>query len=214
MTTRRKIAEQIQRIIARYKGDRENIEPILDPREAYEWINQSVNRVLAVETKQSFREGSIEIPTASIIKYTNQTVTSSSGTAYVDLPVFPIRLPLDMGVWEITNTGDPLNPFIPVPMEFAQLIQGTVVAGLEQKKGYYVESGKRVRFLTDVTSDSISGVDIRILVSDISTLADTDPLPLNADYEALVIQDVLQRFGLGQVGLTELQAQLNNGNTD
>jgi hypothetical protein len=213
MTTKTKIAEQVQRLYSRFKGERENTKPIFDKRELYELINQSINRIVSAKSLEGFKEGNVDIPQSSLILYTGQTVVSDSGTSYVDLPVYPIRLPLEIGIYEITPAGDPLNPFIPLPRETAQLMQGSIVSALEQKVGFYLEAGKRVRFTTNIFSTN-GTVDIRLLVSDISTLAVDDPLPLNADYEVLVIQDVLQVVGMGQVSLTELQSQLNNKNAD
>lgn len=213
MTTKKIIAEQIQRLYSRFKGERENTKPVFDIRELYLIIDQAINRIVSVESLKSFREGSIDIPATSLISYSAQSVVVDGDTSYVDLPIFPIRLPLEMGIYEITGTGDPLNPFIPLPRETAQLMGGTLISALEQKVGYYLESGRRVRFTTNI-SGTYPTVDMRLLVSDMSSLSTTDPLPLNADYEILVIQDVLQTIGMGKVALTELQAQINNGNTD
>lgn len=223
MTTKGKISEQIQRLYSRFKGERENATPVFDKRELYELINQSINKALSVQTLNSFKEGNIEVPSCNIILYKGITVNSDH-TSYASLPVFPIKLPMEMGVWEVTQANNPLNPFIPVPMEYAQLIQGTIVSALEQKVGYYVEAGSvtsglsttpiaRVRFLTDISA-TYPTVDMRLLVSDISTLDAADYLPLSADLEAVVIADVLSLIGVGQVSLAELQSQINNGTTD
>lgn len=210
MTTKGKIAEQVQRIYARFKGERENTKPIFDLRELYEIINQAINRRVVVETKQGFSEGDISVPPCSVIEYT--LMPTQDGTqSYVDLPVYPVRLPLDIGVYLVFDENDRMNPFIPLPNQIFSLMSGTLISALEQKTGYFLEHGKRLRFTTDKSGGNITA---QILVSDLSALAVTDPLPISADHEILVIQDVLQVIGGGQVALSELEAQLRNQNID
>ena len=213
MTTKNKLAEQIQRIYSRFKGERENTKPIYDIRELYEIINQAINRRVVVETKQGFKEGDISVPPSSIIEYTltpNQDAGQTS-QSYIDLAVYPVRLPLDMGVWKIFREGERFDVFIPLPTQIVDLMQGTIISALEQKTGYFLEQGKRIRFTKD---ESGGNVIVQVLVSDLSALAASDPLPISADHEIMIIQDVLQTLGMGQIALAELQSQINNANTD
>lgn len=217
MITKNKIAEQIQRLYSRFKAERENTKPVFDLRELYLLIDQSINSVVSLKTMESFSEGRIDIPASSVILYEGEAVVSDGDTSYVDLPIYPIRLPLEMGIWEITPADDPFNVFVPLPRETASLMGGTIIGALEQLTGFYLEAKNRVRFTKDITqvaNGGVASVDIRLLVSDLSALAVTDTLPLNANYEILVIQDVLQTIGYGRIAQNELQAQLANDNTD
>ncbi len=197
-TTKAKITEQVQRIYARYV-DRENISVLAYKEEVMLLVEQSINAVLQASTVPSRRVGRAEIPQSSLIKYT-VAVSSNQAT----LPAFPITLDHDMGVWEIVDPTDPLTLFVPVPMQLAKVMQGTIIEGLQGQIGFY-RYGPTVHFLSTAPAE----VDIYLLVSDLSQLGDNDPLPLSAGYEMEVILQVLQALGAGAFARQEL-GSINN----
>jgi hypothetical protein len=197
-TTKRKISEQVQRIYARYV-DRENIEPVLYKEEVMLLVEQSINTVLQADTMAGKRINRCDVPQSSLVKY---SITVTDGVA--TLPAFPLNLEYDMGVWEIVDPTSPLVLYIPVPMQMAKIMQGTVVSALEQQIGFY-RYGDKIHFL----STPASPLDLYLLVSDLSQLQDNDPLPLAADQEYKVIVNVLQALGLGQIAANELRS-INN----
>jgi len=217
-TTKKKLAEGIQRIYARY-ADKENIDRSLDAREVKILIEQAMNKILKAQTFERFRDGYIDIPRCNLIKYSSQNVTAdaSNNRSYVDLPALPISLPMDMGVWQINATTTPHAAYIPIAAQDWQVMgvgytSGTQTDGinssyLEQQTGYYVE-GKRVYFTSDISA--VSTVDIHLLVSDISQSGDNDILPLSPEYESDVIQEVLRMIGMGQISQAEIAANENS----
>tara|TARA_Y100001937_G_scaffold49027_2_gene68342 strand:- start:9971 stop:10666 length:696 start_codon:yes stop_codon:yes gene_type:complete len=228
-TTKKKIAEQIQRNYARYL-DKENIvgtKESLDSRELHLMIEQSINKILKVQTFERFREGYVDIPRCNIIKYANQTVTSDSNNsrATVALPAIPLSLPMDMGVWSITKNNDITTTYIPIPsqdfhvMDIAFSSLNTQSSGLnasylEQQVGYYVQ-GKSIHFTKDITQSalgSVTAVDLYLLVSDMSKFTDTEILPVNPEVEAEVIDDVFARINNGRISQLELNTKHENDN--
>lgn len=217
-TTKKKLAEIVQRIYARY-ADKENIDRSLDAREVKLLIEQAMNKILKAQTFERFRDGYIDIPRCNLIKYTSQSVTAdaSNNRAYVDLPAIPISLPMDMGVWQINPTTAPHSAYIPIAAQDWAVMgvgytDGTQSDGinssyLEQQTGYYVE-GKRIYFTKDISA--VSTVDIQLLVSDISQSGDNDILPLSPEYESDVIQEVLRLIGMGQISQAEIAANENS----
>jgi hypothetical protein len=217
-TSKKKLAEEIQRIYARY-ADKENIDRSLDSREVKLMIEQAMNKVLKAQTFERFRDGYVDIPRCNLIKYSGITISAdaSNNRSYAELPALPISLPMDMGVWQINATGSPHVAYIPISAQDWAVMgvgytNGTQSDGLnasylEQQTGYYVE-GKRIYFTKDISSQST--VDIQLLVSDLSQLTDNDVLPLSPEYEADVIQAVLQMIGLGQISQPEKVANENS----
>jgi len=214
MTTISKISEQVQRLISRFV-DRENSKPLADKREVKLFIEQSINELLAAEFKYARSYGEIQVPNCMMITYTSQTVVqdSDNSRAYVDLPAIPINLPKNMGVWSVTKTNSPLSPYIPIPMDFLEVMGTTNVSYIEQQIGYYVY-GKRIYFNKDITlaaNGFVSEVDIKLLVSDFSEFTDTELLPINADLEGRVIELTMQKMGLGRITAEQINQELLNG---
>lgn len=217
-TSKKKLAEEIQRIYARY-ADKENIDRSLDAREVKVMIEQAMNKILKAQTFERFRDGYIDVPRCNLINYTSIAITAdaSNNRSYADLPAIPMSLPMDMGVWQITATGNPHAAYIPISAQDWAVMgvsyaNGSQTGGinssyLEQQVGYYVE-GKRVYFTSDISD--LSTVDIQLLVSDLSQLGDNDILPLSPEYEVDVIQAVLQMIGLGQISQPEKVANENS----
>lgn len=197
-TNKRKIAEQVQRIYARYV-DRENIDPVVYRKEIEELVQQSIAEVLQSQTFQSRRINRVDIPQSSIIKYSVPTANNKA-----TLPAFPIDLERDMGVWEIVDPSSPLTPYIPLSNQTAKVMQGTVVESLQGAVGYY-RYGSEINFLKQPANP----VDVYLIVPDFSTLSDTDPLPLSAAYERTVIMKCLESLGIGAFAQNELKS-VNN----
>lgn len=211
MTTKAKIAEQVQRIRSRYV-DRENIDPVLYRAESMAAVEQAINKVLHVETLSANKYGNSQIPNSSLIKY---TVAVASNVA--TLPAFPLNLINGMGVWEINNPSDSLVAFIPIPSYMAKMYGDTIASGLENQVGYF-QYGDQVEFIGTVADGNYT---FWLLTSDFSQIGENDPLPLSSSYELDVINIALQTFGIGQVAQSELGSlnnledlQLSNGNQD
>lgn len=225
-TTKKKLAELIQRIYARY-SDKENINRSLDIREVKILIEQAMNKVLKAQTFERFTDGYIDIPRCNLVKYQlNAQSESSKNRAYVDLPTLPISLPMDMGVWQVNLGSTPWSPYIPISSQDWQVMgveyTGNTQTGgintsyLEQQTGYYVQ-GRRIYFTNNITGIAELGqgdagiqvatlVEVYLLVSDLSQLGDNDILPLSPEYESDVIQEVLRMIGIGQVSQAEIAA--------
>jgi hypothetical protein len=159
---------------------------------------------------ESFKAGLIDVPKCNLVEYTC-AVTSQSGNsrAYITLPVIPINLPMDMGIWSIAATNAAMTPYIPIPAQDVIVFQGTNLSALEQQVGYYMQ-GKRVYFTKDITTvgnGSITSVIVNLLASDFSTQGENDLLLISPEVENSIIEDVLGILGLGKIAQAELQTQ-------
>jgi hypothetical protein len=208
-TTKNILSEQIQRIYSRFI-DKDNIKSVIDEREIKLLVNQSINKVLKLQVAESFKAGMIDVPKCNIVEYTCAVTSQPANTrAFITLPVIPINLPMDMGIWTISASNAAMTPYIPIPSQDVIVFQGTNLSALEQQVGYYMQ-GKKVYFTKDITTvanGSISSVLVNLLVSDFSTQGDNDLLLISPEVENSIIEDVLGILGLGKVAQAELQTQ-------
>ena len=201
ITTRKKISEEIQLLYSQFlekNGFNDNI----DTRLIDILVNQSINKYIKIQVINNFNAGEIEIPSVNMLEYT-LTVTSNKCT----LPVWPVTLKYDMGVWTVASTAAPYVYFIPVPNIFQQTYSGTVAEYLENQTGYYVK-GDKINFTKSVTGSVI----VTLLVSDYATTGETDSLPLSPELHSEIINDVLANLEKSRFASQELQNKDNNAN--
>jgi hypothetical protein len=209
MATKSTISEQCQRIYARFL-DKDNPSDVIDIREVMLLVSQAINKILKLEVAESFKAGLVDVPKCSLIQYTaSVTADAPNNRSFITLPVIPLTLPLDMGIWSISASNAAMTPYIPIPAQDVLVFQGANLSYLEGQTGYYVQ-GKKVFFTKDLTlagNGSISSVIINILASDFSQFADNDMLPISPEVESAVITEVLNIISGGRVSQAELASQ-------
>lgn len=209
MATKSTISEQCQRIYARFL-DKDNPSDTISIPEVSLLVSQSINKILKLEVAESFKAGLVDIPKCSLIQYTaSVTADAPNNRSSITLPVIPLTLPLDMGIWSISASGAAMTPYIPIPAQDVLVFQGANLKYLEGQIGYYVQ-GKKVFFTKDLTlagNGSISSVIINILASDFSQFGDNDMLPISPEVESAVITEVLNIISGGRVSQAELASQ-------
>ena len=208
MITIAKLSEQISRIYARYI-DKENPNTIVDKREIKLLVVDAIHTILGAKLAAQSAKGFVDIPEALIATYTNISVDNASSVYTCTLPAQPIAASGDMGIYEIFS--DELNPFIPIPKQILKVSQGTDLAVLESKVGYFRSANNKIRFTADPT---VSTVTMRLIINDISKYSDTDILPLPADYNLQVIELVLKTLGLGVGAIQEFNVEQAQENAD
>ena len=206
------LSEQIQRIYARFL-DKDNPSDVISIPEVMLLVSQAINKILKLEVAESFKAGLVDVPKCSLIQYTaSVTADAPNNRSYITLPVIPLTLPLDMGIWSISASSAAMTPYIPIPAQDVLVFQGANLSYLEGQIGYYVQ-GKKVYFTKDITlagNGSISSVVINILATDFSQFTDTDMLPISPEVESAVITEVLNIISGGRVSQAELASQQGN----
>lgn len=209
MTTKNILAEQIQRLYARFL-DKDNPSDVIDLREVKLLINQSINKVLKLQVADSFKAGMVDVPKCNLIEYTC-AVTAETGNnrSYITLPAIPLTLPMDMGIWSIAAATGAMTPYIPIPAQDVLVFQGANLSYLEGKIGYYLQ-GKKVYFTKNITltaNGSVTSVVVNLLVSDFGVITDTELLPISPEVESAIIDDVLQIISNGRASQAELASK-------
>jgi hypothetical protein len=187
MTTKFKIAEQIQRLLA---GN-----PIIQARvqknDVKLLIEQVANQLLKTEYFQvNMADGDTVPPNCMIYTYESVPVVTYKGKSKCTLPSMPINLPKNMGVFHISKTDAIDEPFIPIPSGLYGIVKPQVLLGeLSGLIGYEV-FGKDVVFTTNLPGQNVNNVFIRLVGVDLNTVTDYETLPISSDMEAQIVQTV------------------------
>jgi hypothetical protein len=186
MTTKKKIAEQIQRLIA---GN-----PVISARihinDVMLAVEQVANQVLKADYfSVSTPEGDTIPNNCMVYTYDNVPVTTYKTTfSKATLPSIPINLPRNMGVLHVSKTDAIDEPFIPIPTSMYGIIKPQDLLGeLSGFIGYEV-IGKDIVFTENLPGQNVNSVYIRLVGVDMASLSIYDILPLSSDMEAMVVQ--------------------------
>ncbi len=163
---------------------------------------QVINSLLRTEYLQVNTAMGEKIPNGSVLGlYENISVTSYNSKSKATLPIKPLALSRNMGVWAIypkytTNGNYDLDKeFIPLQMGQGALLKSQpLINDLMGQVGYEV-FGNEVIFTKDLKSmyrDVV--VAMRLVIMDISLYGDYDPLPLPANFEWEVISQVYKMY--------------------
>ena len=197
MTTIGKITEQIYRI---YSGGNPSDDSEITKREIKSLVSQSINKLLKSEYLGVNRKDGDYFPPHSMISTYSVGSISTYETvkARAKLPVVPISLPRDMGVWSVSTSGDADQQYIPLQSgQYTLLSSQDVLQHLDNQVGYYVD-GQYLIFTKDITQSpySVSTLKVRLLTIDATTLDDYDIVQIAADMEDAIVKDVLQFLGV------------------
>lgn len=199
MTTRVKISEQIQLAYSRFL-DKNKILTIIDKREIDLLLEQAINKHFRLTIEYNIKVGSTDIPQAAMLNYT----IAASGNKVV-LPVIPMSLANDMGLYTVALTASPLDFFIPIPNQFIHVYKDPRSELIEGQGGYY-RVGNEVRFLGTVTGN----VNVTVIASDFSTFSNTDMLPILPETELDIINEILSVL----MSSRQAQQELTSNNID
>jgi len=163
---------------------------------------QVINAMLKTEYFSVNLNGGEVIPNGSILgMYENIEVQSSNGKSQATLPIKPLKLPRNMGVWAIypkytTDSNYEYDKeFIPLQMGQAGLLKSQpLINNLLGQVGYEV-FGDKVYFTQDIKQLFPNVVlAMRLAVMDISQYGDFDPLPITPEMEWDVIKEVVKMY--------------------
>lgn len=192
VTTKFRIAEQALRII---NGGDPSAASEATIQELIIAAGQIANTQIKAEYFQINGKVGEKIPNGSVLgHYEGIAVSEYNGLSTCLLPIKPIKLLRNMGVWAIRPSNDPTNEFIPLQLSQFNLIQSQpMINELLNQVGYEVR-GMRVVFTKDISAD-ISAVDMDLVVMDMNEYSDYDPLPLLPEQEWPIVQELVKMFG-------------------
>lgn len=157
---------------------------------------QVINQLLKTEYFSANLQLGETIPNTSVIaKYENIPVTQIGNKSKAVLPVKPLMLPRNMGVWSVYLPDEPDKEFIPLQMGQSSLLRSQLMINdLLGQVGYEVR-GLDVYFTKDITKGGqTTEVNIELVIMDISQYGDYDVLPVAPEMEWQVVQEVYKLY--------------------
>jgi len=114
-------------------------------------------------------------------------------TATFELPAYPMLLPEGIGVYEVYPTGRPHLSLNYIPSgQLKFWLTNRYMSSLHRK--LYTVIGNKVAIYDDYVGIGYNQVDVQLVVSDISSAGENEPLPISADLREKIVASVLQRF--------------------
>lgn len=195
MSTKKLISEQVAlRLYGRF--------PIsTDPTQEEDiWaaLEQKINAKFKMEQFNVTMPSGDTLPNNLCLSYyegaTAVTVTSNgNGTSKCTLPIMPIALPRNMGVYEITDANNVVS-FIPIFAGQRMLLKSQpLINDLLGQVGFETR-GRRIDFTKDLPLLGLTSVNMALVVMDVSSYSITDMLPLPSDMTEGIVNELVAQF--------------------
>lgn len=196
------IAEQV--LFRYYGGYIDTSGPIKRP-DVYKALEQKINSLFKLRHFDvTLPSGETTPDNLMIGVYENIAVTSlNNGKSKSTLPVIPISLPKNVGIYQIYNPEFPDFPFIPLLKGQRGLLRTDSLLNDVLGQITYEPQNNTVTFSKDLLLIDCPVVTMELCVMDMSLYSETDPLPIPADFEQTIIDELMQEFMpiLPEVGL-------------
>lgn len=159
---------------------------------------QVINQMLKADYLNTNMPMGELIPNGAVLGlYENiQVVQDGTGRSKAYLPIKPLKLPRDMGVWSVYPSGQPQNEFIPIQMGQHNMLRSQpMISDLLGQVGRET-LGNVVRFTQDLTNGggTTATVDMRLAVMDVSLYGDYDMLPVPPEWEWDILREVYKMY--------------------
>jgi hypothetical protein len=159
-------------------------------------IGQVANSLLKTEYLTVNQQLGETIPNGTVLGlYENITVTKWKGKAVATLPIKPIKLRRNMGIFSVFLSDRPDVEFIPLQMGQAFLMRGQKLLNDLSGQTGYENFGDQIIFHKDITDyPNTVTVSMRLAIMDISQYGDYEPLPILPEMEWEIKQQVFAFF--------------------
>lgn len=178
MTTLYQISEEILKLLS---GGNIQVAKNITWGEVKLSVCEVMNQMLKVEHLSVNEKMQEKIPNGTVIGlYEGVSVSSTTnGRSKATLPVKPVKLPRNMGVWSVYMSDDPENEFIPVQMGQMNISKSNpLLSSLFGQVGYE-NRGMDLYFNKDLTLlYPNKTVTCELAILDASKYGDYDPLPI------------------------------------
>lgn len=197
-TTKYKIAEQILLML---KGGNIKASTTVEIEDIVESVGQYINAHFKQEHLTVNLPSGETIPEGVAISvYDNLIPVKYKDVSKITLPVTPVALPRNMGVYHVSKNDDINDGFIPLQTGQLALIRGEkLISDILGQVGYEVV-GNDVIFNKDLTVDPNIRIYTRLVIFDINSYDDYTALPLPADMEAGIVQECFKFFSMQMPG--------------
>lgn len=187
------IAEQV--LMRLYGGMPDTNNPV-QPEDVYKALEQKINSLFRLRHLDTTLPSGETLPDAAMIAtYEGNTVTAmSNGKSYALLPVTPISLPKNLGIFLVYDPKNPDNPFIPVQRGQGALLKVDSLLNDLIGNISYEPINNKIIFSKDLTKYGITTVTMELGVFDMSRYTITDALPIPANEEERLVNELFAQF--------------------
>ena len=207
--TKKQLAEQALRII---QGGSVRDDAEIDIREIMMNIEQERDKLIKVELFQSISMGEYNINGSFISTYVSSILDDTDkDLKYSDIPVTPISLPNDLGMFQVSFEKDQFNTFIRIPNGATGLYNNLNSSRLLGRIGYFVEnstystceisSGTRV-YYTNLPKDCTKSVLLKVVATS-GDIDEDDPFPVAPEMESQIIRSVVELYSVMRQALAD-----------
>lgn len=189
-TTKRLISDEV---LFRLYGGRQDVSSPVQKQDIFKATEQWIN------SKYKFQHLSITLPSGETIPdsavfatYENVAVTSYGDKSKSTLPVMPISMPKNIGIFDIYDANG--NHYIPLQKGQGQLLRTDELLNSLFGQVWYEPSGNTVIYSQDLTLVGITSVTMVLAVFDMAQYGETDVLPMPSDMEADCVNDLVAQF--------------------
>lgn len=161
-------------------------------------VCQVLNQLLKIEHLSVNEKMQEKIPNGTVIgTYEGIAVTAAgTGRSKAKLPIKPIKLPRNMGIWSIYRTSDSENEFIPLQMGQFNLSKSQPLLNDLFGQIAYENKGMDLLFNKDLTllypNETVT---CELAVMDMSLYGDYVPIPILPEMEWQIKNEVVKLYG-------------------
>jgi len=189
-TTKYLMAEQI---LTRLAGGFRDVSQSVQMEDVVKSIEQVINSMFQMQYYSSVLPSGETVPDNLMIAYyENIAVTTDGDKSKALLPIMPISLPRNMGVFRVTDPNG--NDYIPVPLGQGSLLNADKLLNNLLGQVWYEIKNFTVQFSKDIKLLGVDTVNMYLVVMDISLYSNTDPLPVPKNMEEEIIERVYAKF--------------------
>lgn len=193
--TRYRLAEQIYNLL-------EGGDPAAASSISHNELIIAVGQVVNSKLKSEYFDRNVpmgeSIPNGTVLGLYEGISVSKDGTGYskCTLPVKPLNLPRNMGVWSVYPSGNPGEEFIPLQMGQINMLRSQpMINNLLGQVGYET-LGETLRFTQDLTNNGTQSatVDMRLAILDMDKYDDYTMLPIPPEWEWDIVKEVYAMY--------------------
>jgi len=164
-------------------------------RDVWDALESKINALFKLKHFDTTLANGETIPEAAMIAtYENVAVTSSGDRSKSTLPITPISLPKNVGIYQIYNPAYPDKPFIPMQRGMKFLLDADSLLNNLFGSIYYEPKNTEITYSIDLTKFDVSVVAMELCVLDVSDYSVTDPLPIPADMINQIEDELIKEF--------------------
>ncbi len=190
-TTKRIIADQT---LFQLQGGWPNIAGAVQKQDIFKATEQWINSRFKLQQFNTTLASGETIPdNSALATYSNVVLTSTNkNNCTATLPVMPISLPRGLGVYDISDGKG--THYIPILKGQGALLTSDFLLNTLFDQVWYEQNGMNITFSMDLTLYGITTVEMVLMVFDMTQYSESDILPLPADMQMDLINDLVKMF--------------------